>query len=84
MTKDEIISMVNDALDNAYLHCIDGKVDFGAVNWVGVDCTELIGTADGWIAYVECAAPDAEKLITHVKRWLESYGVEDVTVITRW
>lgn len=84
MTKDEIISMVNDALDNAYRKLLDHNIDFGAINWVGLECTELVGTADGWIAYVECAAPDAVKLIEHVKRWLESYGVEDVTVITRW
>ena len=84
MSKDEIISMVNDALDIAYLQHIDDGVDFGPVNWADLELGELVGTHDGWIAYVEEASPDAEQLRLFVLAWLERAGVENVSVVTQW
>ncbi len=84
MNKEQIIDAIDDALDIAYLaHTIDGS-DFGAINWADLECVELIGTADGWIAYVEEAAPDCEQLRLHVGQLLANQGIENVTVITRW
>lgn len=84
MSKDEIISMVNDALDNAYRELLDRNTDFGPVNWADLECVELVGTYDGWwIAYVEEAAPDCT-LPIFVQRELANQGIENVTIITRW
>lgn len=83
MNKDAIIGMVNDALETAYRLRVYDDVDFGAVNWADLECVELIGTHDGWIAYVEEAAPDC-KLPEHVSTWLSIKGIENVSVITRW
>lgn len=83
MSKDKIISMVQDALDNAYRELLDHKTDFGPVNWEDLECVELVGTHDGWIAYVEEAAPDC-KLPAFVQKELAYQGIENVTVITRW
>ncbi len=83
MNKEQIIDMVDSALDDAYRELLDHNTDFGPVNWADLECVELVGTHDGWIAYVEEAAPDC-KLPAFVQQELARQGAENVTVITRW
>lgn len=79
-----IAEQVDDALDSAYLaHIMEGR-DFGAVNWGDLQCTHVDRTGDGWVVYIEEAAPECEALRLHVLAWLEKQGVNNVSVVTQW